>query len=158
MAAALPLSRRPYISVYKIYLRGILMARADVELAVTDSNTSYRLYSARQVWALYSPTPEASPKLRGNCRVQSRAAMLHYSWTGDDSINFARLDYADGAPVGYETYKSENRRKCWCRSALRMSGPARDPFLSLLVRQGPEEAMRFAVRLCVYMTGAALPS
>ena len=70
---------------------------------------------------------------------------LHYSWTGEDSINFARLDYADGAPISYETnYKSERSQKAVVPISMQNVGSGtRDPFLSLLVRQGPEKGGAF---------------
>ena len=70
---------------------------------------------------------------------------LHYSWTGEDSINFARLEYADGAPVSYETnYKSERSQKAVVPISMENVGTGtRDPFLSLLVRQGPEKGDAF---------------
>ena len=86
---------------------------------------------------------------------------LHYSWTGEDSINFARLDYADGAPVSYETnYKSERSQKAVVPISMENVGSGtRDPFLSLLVRQGPEKGDAFCRTPMrePFMTGAALP-
>ena len=75
---------------------------------------------------------------------------LHYSWTGEDSINFARLDYADGAPVSYETnYKSERSQKAVVPISMENVGSGtRDPFLSLLVRQGPEKGDAFCRTPC----------
>lgn len=146
--AAAPATFTPttYISVYKIYLRGILMARADVELAVTD--LQYQLSALLRSSGLGAVFSDASGLVKTSGKLHGANLVpqsLDYSWTGDDSINFARLDYADGAPVGYETnYKSERPQKVVVPISMEDVGPGtRDPFLSLLVRQGPEKGDAF---------------
>ena len=135
-----------YIAVYKIYLRGILVARADVELAVADRQ--YRLSALMRSSGLGAVFSDASGLVKTTGKLQGANLIphsLHYSWTGDDSINFARLDYADGAPVGYETnYKREKPQKVVVPVSMKDVGPGtRDPFLSLLVRQDPEKGDAF---------------
>ena len=122
------------------------MARADVELALTDQQ--YQLSALLRpsglgvVFSDGSGLVKTSGKLQGADLVPQS---LHYSWTVDDSINFARLDYADGAPVDYETnYKSERPQKVVVPISMEDVGPGtRDPFLSLLIRQDPEKGDAF---------------
>ena len=135
-----------YISVYKIYLRGILIARADVELAVTDRQ--YQLSALLRSSGLGVVFSDASGLVKTNGKLHGdnlEPVSLHYSWTGENSINFARLDYADGAPVSYETnYKSERSKKAVVPISMENVGAGtRDPFLSLLVRQDPEKGDAF---------------
>ena len=153
MVAAAPVAAAPqaytqtnYISVYKIYLRGILIARADVELAVTDRR--YQLSALLRPSGLGVVFSDASGLVKTKGKLHGdnlEPVSLNYSWTGEDSIKFARLDYADGAPISYETnYKSERSQKAVVPISMQNVGAGtRDPFLSLLVRQTPEKGGAF---------------
>ena len=145
-AAPKTFSPTAYISVYKIYLRGILFARADVELAVT--NRQYKLSALLRPSGLGVAFSDASGLVKTTGKLHGdnlEPVSLHYSWTGKDSINFARLNYADGAPVSYETnYKSERSLKAMVQIRMENVGSGtRDPFLSMLVRQRPERGDAF---------------
>ena len=153
MVAAAPAAAAPqtytqttYISVYKIYLRGILIARADVELAVTDRR--YQLSALLRLSGLGLVLSDASGLVKTKGKLHGdnlEPVSLHYSWTDEDSIKFAQLDYADGAPISYETnYKSERSQKAVVPISIEDVGAGtRDPFLSLLVRQSPEKGDAF---------------
>ena len=122
------------------------MARADVELTLTDQQYQLSaLLGSSGLGAVFSDSRglvKTSGKLEGDNLVPQS---LHYSWTGDESINFGQLGYADGAPVTYETnYKSERPQKVVVPVSMEDVGPGtRDPLLSLLVRQGPEKGDAF---------------
>ena len=122
------------------------MARADVELAVTDGR--YQLSALLRSSGLGVVFSDASGLVKTKGKLQGdnlEPESLHYSWTGEDSIKFARLDYADGAPISYETnYKSGRSQKAVMPVSMENVGAGtRDPFLSLLVRQSPEKGDAF---------------
>ena len=117
-----------------------------MELAVTDRR--YQLSALLRSSGLGVVFSDASGLVKTNGKLHGdnlEPVSLHYSWTGENSINFARLDYADGAPVSYETnYKSERSQKAVVPISMENVGSGtRDPFLSLLVRQGPEKGDAF---------------
>ncbi len=135
-----------YSSVYQIYLRGILLARANVELAV--SAQQYQLSALLRSSGIGFLFSDASALIRTSGKILGEniePEALQYSWTDDDSVNFARLDYADGAPAAYETnYKPETPQNIVVPVALEDVGlGTRDPFLSLLVLQSPEKGDAF---------------
>ena len=145
-AATATFAPTTYISVYKIYLRGILIARADVELALTDQH--YQLSAWLRSAGLGAVFSDNSGLIKTSGNLQGASLVpqsLHYSWTGDNRINFARLNYVDGAPIEYETnYKSQRLQKVVVQVRMKDVGRGtRDPFLSLLVRQGPEKGDAF---------------
>jgi hypothetical protein len=117
-----------------------------VELAVTDRQ--YQLSALLRSSGLGVVFSDASGLVKTTGKLHGdnlEPVSLHYSWTGENSINFARLDYAEGAPVSYETnYKSERSQKAVVPISMENVGSGtRDPFLSLLVRQGPEKGDAF---------------
>ena len=146
--AAEPVSHTPvtYTSVYQIYVRGILFARADVELTVTDQQ--YQLSTLLRSSGLGVLFSDASALVKTSGKLNGEALepeSLRYSWTGEDSINFAQLDYVSGAPFEYKTnYKPKKVQKVVVPISIEDVGPGtRDPFLSLLVVQRPETGNAF---------------
>ena len=117
-----------------------------MELAVTDRQ--YQLSALLRSSGLGVVFSDASGLVKTTGKLHGdnlEPVSLHYSWTGEDSINFARLEYADGAPVSYETnYKPARSQKAVVPISMENVGAGtRDPFLSLLVRQGPEKGDAF---------------
>ena len=117
-----------------------------MELALT--NRRYQLSALLRPSGLGVVFSDASGLVKTKGKLHGdnlEPVSLHYSWTGEDSINFVRLGYAAGAPVSYETnYKSERSQKAVVPISMENVGTGtRDPFLSLLVRQGPEKGDAF---------------
>lgn len=117
-----------------------------MELAVTDRQ--YQLSALLRPSGLGVVFSDASGLVKSKGKLLGdnlEPVSLHYSWTGEDSINFARLEYADGAPVSYETnYRSKTLQKAVVPIGMENVGAGtRDPFLSLLVRQGAEKGNAF---------------
>jgi len=146
--AAEPVPHTPvtYTSVYKIYVRGILFARADVELVVTDQQ--YQLSALLRSSGLGVLFSDASALVKTSGKLNGEAlepVSLRYSWTSEDSINFTQLDYVSGAPFEYKTnYKPKKVQKVVLPISIEDVGPGtRDPFLSLLVVQRPEKGDAF---------------
>ena len=84
-----------------------------MELAATDRQ--YQLSALLRSAGLGAVLSGASGLVKTSGKVEGENLIpqsMQYSWTGENSINFARLAYADGAPVEYETnYKSERPQK-----------------------------------------------
>ena len=117
-----------------------------MELAVTDRR--YQLSALLRPSGLGVVFSDASGLVKSKGKLLGdnlEPVSLHYSWRGKDSINFARLEYADGAPVSYETnYRSKTLQKAVVPIGMENVGAGtRDPFLSLLVRQGAEKGNAF---------------
>ena len=117
-----------------------------MELAATDRQ--YQLSALLRSAGLGAVLSGASGLVKTSGKVEGENLIpqsMQYSWTGENSINFARLAYADGAPAGYETnYKSERPQKAVVPIKMEDVGiGTRDPFVSLLVRQAPEKGDAF---------------
>ena len=141
-----PASPATYISAYKIYIRGVLLGRADIKLTV--SQETYELSALLQASGLgmvFSDARALVETYGGLLADGYEPQGLRYSWTGDGVIKHATLAYKAGAPVSYTTnYKPNRAQDVVTPVRIDEVGPGtRDPFLSLLIRQNPEQGDAF---------------
>jgi hypothetical protein len=126
---------RHYTAEYRLYVAGILIGKADIQLSLSEKN--YRLSAHIK--------PAGAGRLAGQSHVVSTTrgslqngqftpSRLDLSWTSDDIIKSSYMDYQNGAPLKFVSgYEQPDEFKSKNPVDIKTVGPGTvDPFLGMM--------------------------